>query len=250
MNKPAKNNPPKSETTGPRILVINPNSTSSMTKKIARFVQSHKASGTFVETLNPSNSPPSIEGHYDGAMSLPGLLEKIEWGEKNDFEGFIVACFDDTGLDACREIATGPVVGICEASLRMASMIAHNFSIVTTLPRSVPIIEDLVFKYGMERYCRKVRSSNIEVLALENDETRAQKNLLIEIKNAIEEDQCEAIILGCAGMTDLTPWLSKEAGIPVIDGVVSALKIVEALIGAGLKTSKVGGYSTPIPKEF
>ena len=76
------------------------------------------------------------------------------------------------------------------------------------------------------------------------------KNLLIEIKNAIEEDQCEAIILGCAGMTDLTPWLSKEAGIPVIDGVVSALKIVEALIGAGLKTSKAGGYSTPIPKEF
>jgi len=250
MNKPAKNNPPKSETTGPRILVINPNSTSSMTKKIARFVQSHKASGTFVETLNLSNSPPSIEGHYDGAMSLPGLLEKIEWGEKNDFEGFIVACFDDTGLDACREIATGPVVGICEASLRMASMIAHNFSIVTALPRSVPIIEDLVFKYGMERYCRKVRSANIEVLALENDETRAQKNLLIEIKNAIEEDQCEAIILGCAGMTDLTPWLSKEAGIPVIDGVVSALKIVEALIGAGLKTSKAGGYSTPIPKEF
>ena len=250
MNKPAKNNPPKSETTGPRILVINPNSTSSMTKKIARFVQSHKASGTFVETLNPSNSPPSIEGHYDGAMSLPGLLEKIEWGEKNDFEGFIVACFDDTGLDACREIATGPVGGICEASLRMASMIAHNFSIVTTLPRSVPIIEDLVFKYGMERYCRKVRSANIEVLALENDETRAQKNLLIEIKNAIEEDQCEAIILGCAGMTDLTPWLSKEAGIPVIDGVVSALKIVEAHIGAGLKTSKAGGYSTPIPKDF
>ena len=250
MNKPAKNNPPKSETTGPKILVVNPNSTSSMTKKIARFVESHKASGPFVETLNPSNSPPSIEGHYDGAMSLPGLLEKIEWGEKNDFEGFIVACFDDTGLDACREIATGPVVGICEASLRMASMIAHNFSIVTTLPRSVPIIEYLVFKYGMERYCRKVRSANIEVLALENDETRAQKNLLIEIKKSIEEDQCEAIILGCAGMTDLTPWLSKEAGIPVIDGVVSALKIVEALIGAGLKTSKAGGYSTPIPKEF
>ena len=128
--------------------------------------------------------------------------------------------------------------------------IRDSFSIVTTLPRSIPIIEDLVSKYGMDRYCRKVRSANIEVLALENDETRAQNNLLIEIKSAIEEDRCEAIILGCAGMTDLTQWLSEEAGIPVIDGVVSALKIVEALIGAGLKTSKVGGYSTPIPKDY
>ena len=111
--------------------------------------------------------------------------------------------------------------------------------------------KDEAFDYGGFSLARETLNliDNLErsKFALENDETRAQKNLLIEIKNAIEEDQCEAIILGCAGMTDLTPWLSKEAGIPVIDGVVSALKIVEALIGAGLKTSKVGGYSTPIP---
>ena len=238
------------KTRGPKILVINPNSSGSMTKKIARFAETHKAIGTFVKTVNPVNSPPSIEGHYDGAMSLNGLLEKVKWGEENGFDGFVIACFDDTGLDACREISTGPVVGICEASVRTASMIAKNFSIVTTLPRSIPIIEELIIKYGMARHCRNVRSANIEVLSLESDKKRAQRQLLNEINAAIREDKCEAIILGCAGMTDLTHWLSNETGTPVVDGVVSAVKLIEALIGAGLRTSKVGGYAQPIPKEF
>ena len=94
-------------------------------------------------------------------MEIPGLLEKIEWGEKNNFDGFVVACFD-TGIDACREIAAGPVVGMSSLLLHMASMIAHNFSIVTTLP-DLFVIGSRV-KYGMDRYCRKVRSANIEVL--------------------------------------------------------------------------------------
>ena len=250
MTKSKMTNQSNLEASGPKILVINPNSSVSMTKKIARFTQTHKAIGTFVKTVNPVNSPPSIEGHYDGAMSLNGLLEKVKWGEENGFEGFVIACFDDTGLDACREISTGPVVGICEASVHAASMIAKNFSVVTTLPRSIPIIEELIIKYGMAKYCRKVRSANIEVLSLDNDKRRAQAHLLTEIKKAIREDKCEAIILGCAGMTDLTQWLSDETGVPVVDGVVSAVKLIEALIGAGLRTSKVGGYAKPLPKEF
>jgi allantoin racemase len=46
-------------------------------------------------------------------------------------------------------------------------------------------------------------------------------------------------------MADLTVWLSQETGMPVIDGVVCAVKMLEALIGAGLKTSKIGAYAWP-----
>ena len=102
----------------------------------------------------------------------------------------------------------------------------------------------------MDKYCRKVRAANIEVLSLENDQQNAQKRILEEINKAIEEDLCETVILGCAGMTDLTEWLSQKTGLPVIDGVIAALKLAEGIIAAGLKTSKVGGYSKPLPKEF
>ncbi len=231
-----------------RIHVINPNSTQSMTDKIGACARSVASPGTEIVATNPASSPASIEGQYDEAMSLAALLEEVKNGEQAGADGFVVACFDDVGLGACREIATGPVLGICEAAMHAASMIATGFSVVTTLGRSVPLIEDLALRYGMERRCRRVRAADIPVLALEEPGSNARQNVLDEITRAVREDRCEAVILGCAGMADLTAWLSEETGVPVIDGVAVAVRMVEALVGAGLRTSKIGAYAQPLTK--
>jgi allantoin racemase len=231
-----------------KILVVNPNTTASMTAKIGACARAAASPGTEIVARNPARGPVSIEGHYDEAISTPGLLEEIRRGEAEGFDGFVVACFDDPALGACRELATGPVLGICEAAMHAATMIAASFSVVTTLPRSVPIVEDLAVRYGFERRCRRVRAADIPVLALEED-PEARRRVLAEIGRAVAEDRCEAVILGCAGMADLTGWLSREAGIPVIDGVVAAVRLVEALAGAGLRTSKVGAYAPPRAKH-
>ena len=231
-----------------RLHVINPNSTRSMTDKIGACARSVASPGTEIVATNPASAPASIEGQYDEAMSLAGLLEEVRKGEQAGADGFVVACFDDVGLGACREIATGPVLGICEAAMHAASMIATGFSVVTTLDRSVPLIEDLALRYGMERRCRRVRAADIPVLALEEPGSNARQKLLDEITRAVREDRCEAVILGCAGMADLTAWLTEETGVPVIDGVAVAVRMVEALVGAGLSTSKVGAYARPLAK--
>jgi len=228
-----------------KLLIVNPNSTTSMTEKIAACARRCAASGTEITAVNPADSPKSIEGYYDEAMSLRGLLEAVGKGEKDGYDGFVIACFDDTGLAACREIATGPVLGICEAGMHAASMLATGFSVVTTLPRSIPIIEDLAMLYGMQRKCRRVRAADVPVLALEETDGEARQKVLAEIRRAVRDDGSEAILLGCAGMADLTAWLSQEAGMPVIDGVVCAVKMLEALVGAGLRTSKIGAYAWP-----
>ncbi len=231
-----------------RLHVINPNSTRSMTDKIGACARSVASPGTEIVATNPASAPASIEGQYDEAMSLAGLLEEVRKGEQAGADGFVLACFDDVGLGASREIATGPVLGICEAAMHAASMIATGFSVVTTLDRSVPLIEDLALRYGMERRCRRVRAADIPVLALEEPGSNARQKLLDEITRAVREDRCEAVILGCAGMADLTAWLTEETGVPVIDGVAVAVRMVEALVGAGLSTSKVGAYARPLAK--
>jgi len=231
-----------------RILLINPNTTASMTDKIRASAEMVRSPETRITAINPSEGPPSIEGHFDEAMSLPGLLAAVQAGEEAGYDGFVVACFDDTGIGACREIASGPVIGICEAAMRTASMISTGFSVVTTLPRSVPIIESLAVEYGMERRLRRVRAANIPVLALEEAGGDSREQVRAEVALAIEQDRCEAVILGCAGMADLTAWLSAQTGVPVIDGVVAAVKLIEALVGGGFKTSKAGAYAAPLPK--
>ncbi len=105
------------------ILVINPNTTVSMTEKIGAAARAVAAAGTEVVAVNPDQGPASIEGHYDEALCLPGLLDEVRKGEAAGFQGYVIACFDDPGLGACRELARGPVVGICEAAMLAALMV-------------------------------------------------------------------------------------------------------------------------------
>jgi allantoin racemase len=227
-----------------RILVLNPNTTASMTTKIAAAARRAASPGTEILGANPTRGPASIEGYYDEAMSLAGLLGVIR--DTPDVDGVVIACFDDTGLDAARCLTDKPVVGIGEAAYHMASMIANRFSVVTTLARSVPALEHNLHRYGLWARCARVRSSEVAVLELEEPGSDASTRIGQEIARAITEDRAEAIVLGCAGMTDLAGRLSEEHGLPVLDGVSCAVALCESLVWLGLRTSRLGGYA-PVP---
>jgi allantoin racemase len=228
-----------------RILLINPNSTQSMTDQAERSARSAALPTTVIEAINPTDTPRSIEGHADEAMAVPSMLKLIREGETKGFDAYVVACFDDPGLDAAREVAGGPVFGICQAAVQVAMTISKRFSIVTTLPRSVPIIEDLVQEYGATHHCRRVRSIDMPVLALEENACHTEDTLVQEIERAKREDHAEAIVLGCAGMSELCERLEQRCGLPVIDGVTAAVKLAEAYVSAGYRTSKAGAYDYP-----
>jgi allantoin racemase len=231
-----------------RILVINPNTTASMTRKIGAAAAAAASAGTIVSAVNPDSGPASIEGYFDEAFAVPGLMTEI--AKAPDMDAYVVACFDDTGLDAARCITAAPVIGIGEAAFHVASLIAGKFSVVTTLSRSVPAIEHNLVKYGLSTRCARVRASEVPVLELEEPGSNARHRISDEIARALSEDHAEAVVLGCAGMTDLTDSLAKEHGVPVLDGVVCAVKLCEALVELGLRTSKVGAYAAPRRKPF
>ncbi|RWE39799.1 MAG: aspartate/glutamate racemase family protein [Mesorhizobium sp.] len=232
-----------------RILVVNPNTTESMTETIAAAARSVAGAWTEIVAVTSSMGPASIEGYYDEALAVPGLLMEIAAGERAGARAAIIACFDDTGLDAARAMAAIPVIGICEAALSMASFIAQRFTVVTTTERSRVPVEGLVQRYGMSGRAR-VRAADIPVLALEDPASGAVGRLRDEIARAVEEDRAEAIVLGCAGMADLAQRLQSEFGLPVVDGVGAALKQAEALVALGLATSKRGAYATPLAKPY
>jgi allantoin racemase len=233
-----------------KILLVNPNTTASMTEKAGEAARLVAASGTEIIAVNPEYGPVSIEGYYDEVFSIPGLLEEVRKGEDSGCQGTVIACFDDTGLDAARCLASGPVVGLCEASMHIASLLANGFSIVTTLKRSIPALEKLAVKYGMSQQCHRVRAAEVPVLELDNPDSETTKLIRVEIQKALDEDRSEAIVLGCAGMADLATKLSKEFGVPVIDGVTAAVKLVESLVSLGLQTSKQNGYAYPRTKSY
>ncbi|HEY6982956.1 aspartate/glutamate racemase family protein [Reyranella sp.] len=231
-----------------RLLVVNPNTTASMTRKIGEAARSAANARTEIVAVNPESGPSSIEGYYDEAFAIPGVIAEMR--KAGEIDATIIACFDDTGLDAARSLSPAPVIGIGEAAFHIASLVAGKFSVVTTLSRSVPVIEQNLVRYGLTNRCARVRAANVPVLDLEIPNSPARGRISTEIDQAIREDRAEAIVLGCAGMADLAAELSREHGLPVVDGVVAAVKLAESLIALGLKTSKHGGYATPRPKSF
>lgn len=232
-----------------RIAVINPNTTASMTATISDAARGAAAANTEIVAVTSSMGPVSIEGYYDEAFALPGLLLEIGRAERDGAQAAVIACFDDTGLDAARAMARIPVIGICEAAMVTAAFIAKRFTVVTTMERSRVPIEELSHRYGMTGRA-KIRAANISVLSLEDPNSGARDKLRSEIARAIDEDNAEAIVLGCAGMADLARTLSREFGMPVIDGVGAAVKQAEALVSLGLSTSKRGTYAPPVAKRY
>ena len=230
-----------------KLLLINPNTTASMTAKAAAAARKVARPDTEVIATNSRSGPPSIEGFYDVAVCLPGLLDEAR--RHKDVDAIVIACFDDTGLDAVRCLVDVPVIGIGEAGYHAAAMLAHRFSVVTTLSRSVAGIIDNLKRYGLDAKCASVRATDIPVLKLEEGDPACVAEIRAEIAAAIENDKAEAIVLGCAGMADLMRELSDEFSIPVIDGVACAVGMAEVLVAAGHSTSKAGAYAPAVYKH-
>lgn len=223
-----------------RVLLINPNTTASMTEKIGRAAQLVAAIGTEIVARNPSTGPASIQGAEDGDAALPGLFAEID--AATGFDAIVIACFDDTGLYAARKRTTVPVIGIGEAAYHYAMLVAERFSVVTTLSVSIPVIQENIMRYGLSARCGKVRASNVPVLELERPGSTARETISDEIASALLYDNSDAIVLGCAGMADLAADLSARHKVPVVDGVAAAVKLAEGLATLRLATSQFGPF--------
>ena len=224
-----------------KILVINPNTTTSMTDKIAIAARAVARPDTEIVATSSQDGPASIQGFLDVATCVPGLLKEV--ARHKDVDAIVIACFDDTGLDAVRSLVSVPVLGIGEAAYHAAGMIANKFSVITTLSRSVPGLENNLMRYGLAQKCACVRATEIPVLKLEEGDPATLDKIRSEIRASINEDKAEAIVLGCAGMADLMAQLSEEFGLPVIEGVSAGVTFAEALVNNSLRTSKIGAYS-------
>ncbi|MER9655176.1 aspartate/glutamate racemase family protein [Mesorhizobium sp. M0152] len=227
-----------------RIAIINPNTTASMTRGIVAAAMAVAGSRTEIVGMQSTAGPEAIEGPFDGALSVPGLLKQVIAAEMDNVDAHIIACFDDTGLDAARAIATKPVIGIGEASLHAVSLVAHSFCVVTTLCRSAPLIEDNIRRYGFSHRCRRVFASDIPVLELDRPESGASERISELIREGIRLG-AEGVALGCAGMAAFASALQRKHDLPVVDGVGAAVGLAETLIRCGLAPSKRGVWAMP-----
>ena len=182
-----------------------------------------------IEGWTSHEGPPAIQGAEDGAAAVPPLLKLVAQANDKGAEAIIIGCFDDTGLSLAREMSHCPVIGIGQAAYHMASLIGPRFSVVTTLAASVPVLESNLAAYGLDKNLGRVRASGVPVLALENDRENACLQVVAEAQRAVEEDEINCIVLGCAGMTHIAEAYGDTFPVAMIDSVWAATRIAAVL---------------------
>lgn len=232
-----------------KILVANVNTTTSMTEGIVRSAQAAARPGTEILGLTPRVGPESCEGNFESYFAALAVMNEVIQYD-GPYDAVVQAGFGEHGREGLQELLTVPVVDITEAAGHVASLLGHRYSVVTTLDRAVPLIEDRLLLAGLDRRCASVRSSALSVLELEEDPDRAVKAIVAEAERAVAEDHAEVVVLGCGGMAGLDEAVRCATGVPVVDGVAAAVALAEGLVGLGLSTSKVRTYAPPRPKRI
>jgi allantoin racemase len=216
-----------------RLLLINPNTTASMTQAIGAGAAAAARPGTVVEAVNPLDGPASIENDDDEHRCVPGLLAELSAAAARPAESrpdaYVIACFGDPGLEQAQRLVDAPVLGIAQAAMHAAALAAGSFSVVTSMSATVPRAWELAKAYTPAQ-CRGVYASDIPVLRIDADPATLEP--IGELcARALAADGSRAIVLGCAAMARFAGPLSERLGVPVVDGVVAATVLAEALAG-------------------
>ena len=224
-----------------RIIVINPNTSAELTDSIVAAAQAVAGAGVTDHRRHPAVGVPSVESHVDEVMGAVGVVEQVR-REPASADAYVIACFGDTGVPAAREVATGPVVGMTEAALRPRpdrapvrrhhAAAAHHRAQRPRGARARP-------RAPLHRARGRRRRSPSWRTARPTCSTRSSPRR----RTAIEADEAEAIVLGCAGLTDLVGPLTEALGVPVIDGVAAAVGMAEGLLAQGLTTSRASTFA-------
>jgi allantoin racemase len=231
-----------------RILVVNVNTTESMTESIGQQARKVAAAGTEIVPLTPRFGAESVEGNFESYLAAVAVMDRV-LSYDGAYDAVIQAGYGEHGREGLQELLDVPVVDITEAAASTAMFLGHRYSVVTTLGRAVPLIEDRLTVAGLTGRCASVRASGMSVLELESDPGRAVQAIVNAAEAAVTQDHAEVICLGCGGMAELEEKVRDRTGVPVVDGVTAAVTIAESLVRLGLSTSKVRTYARPRAKR-
>ena len=231
-----------------RILIVNVNTSEAITEAIARQAQAVAAPGTEIIGLTPYFGAESVEGNFESYLAAIAVMDRV-LAYDGPYDAVIQAGYGEHGREGLQELLNVPVVDITDAAASTAMYLGHAYSVVTTLDRTVPLIEDRLKLSGLADRCASVRASGMAVLELEAEPERALEAIVEQAEKAVKDDKAEVICLGCVGMAGLDEKIRQRTGVPVVDGVSAAVKMAESLVQLGLSTSKSRTYALPREKR-
>ena len=213
-----------------RILVVNSNTTDSVTARIGDAARAAASAGTEIEAVTAPFGLPLIVSRADWLVAGPATLAALA-ARRGQYDAAVIACFGDPGLDAAKELLDVPVLGISEAAFHAACMLGRRFGIVSFTAALRPMFEECLAHHGLTARCAGFRMGP----AFAGDPGRVaeeRRDLILELcRQSIEQDGAEVVILAGGPLAGLAPVLAPHVPVPLVDGTAAAVRLAEALVG-------------------
>lgn len=193
-----------------------------------------------VTHLSPVTGPTSVESRVETAFSATEVLKLISEHEAN-FDGFLIGCFGEPGLEAARELTDKPVVGSASASFHLAAQLADRVACVTVLDAVVPLVRDRVRECGLEDVVTDVRVVDAAVHKIGHDEGDLVDDMVAAGHEAVEDGGAEALVPGCMSLSYMraNDDVAERVGVPVVDPVAAGLETTALLARHGFASSSI-----------
>jgi allantoin racemase len=206
---------------GEPIVVVNPNSTAAVTSAIERALMPLcLAGGPAIECVTLAEGPPGIETQAHVEQVVQPLCRLVR--TRADAAAFVIACFSDPGLHACREATARPVLGIAECGLLTALTRGERFGIIAILAGSLARHQRYVRQLGLTARFAGELPLGLGVVELA-DAGRTYERMRAVGTRLRDHDGADVLVLGCAGMAQYRAGLEAEVGLPVIDPTQAAV---------------------------
>ena len=213
-----------------RILVINPNSSETVTRAMdAALDPLRLAGGPAIDCLTLAEGPPGIESQWDAdSVSLPLCRLVREHGA----DAYVIACFSDPGLHAAREATAKPVLGIAECGILSALTLGHRFGVISILARSLP--RHLRYIAAMGVSGRLAGDLPIGLGVAELADARTTLARLVETGRVLRARHgADVLVMGCAGMAAYRDDLEEAVGVPVVEPTQAAVAMALGRVRLG-----------------
>jgi len=233
-----------------RILVVNPNTSKHMTSMIEKSAKMVASRDVEIIVQNPETGPEAIESFMDENVSTINVIKEVIRPNLGKVDAVVIACFDDPGMYALREILDIPVLGIGESSVLMSLVLGWKFSILAVSEKAIPLMENMLYRYGLEKRLASIESMKLSVVDVDKMSEEEVLKPLIKAGEQARMKGAEVLILGCAGLAGYDEKLSKKINLPVIDPVKAGVKLAESILQIGLTTSRAGLFSKLVHSEW
>ena len=215
-----------------RILVINPNSTVSVTHAIDDAMAPLRIpGGPEIICLTLDEGPPGVESQIDADGVIQPLCRVIREQEL-DTSAFVIACFSDPGLFSAREVTGKPVLGIAECGILTALTLGHRFGVISILAGSVPRHLRYIGAMGLGQRLAGDLPVGLGVTALADARTALTR--MIEVGRRLRDDcGADVLVMGCAGMARYRDDLEEAVRIPVVEPTQAAVTMAIGRVRLG-----------------